>query len=848
MKDRTKGHWFKRGADGETGLATRDGFILGLLWLAVVVVDRCWFSLDRSVPAWDQGEYLSQALAYWRVLQTPQWLSGEWWTELWQTTTKSAPLTFIATVPFLNLFGLGIGQATLVNSAYSAVLLGSIYGLGRCLFGRAVGLWAAGLCLLLPGLYRIRLDYLLDYPLVAIITLWFCCLTLWWWSSQPRSQWGWALAVGVTLGLALLTKQPALLFVFSPLVWVGGLLLWQRQGQRLLQLICALGVSVLIWGPWYRTNWLLILTGSKRATIDSALIEGDPGLNSLGAWTYYWQILPQLVSWPLLLIPLVGLLLYGLLPRLGFNWIAATKPTAQMPNLTLRSWRWLAVFLLGAYLLNSLNINKDSRYITPYLPAVALILACGLVLWGQRVRWGTVGLAVLVGLFSLFPLQNALALSICRTLSPAGEHRVYLGPAWPHPEVIKTIVQQAPYLRSTIGVGVSSPGLNAFNLGFYGGLNYFQVYARESDANPRTLVQDSRSWDWYVTNPDYQGKMRSERVMFQAEIQQNPALNLVKTWSLPDQSHLHLYHRRTPTVEVQPLSQTFDRVQVETIELPTSAPADRPIPITYQLTGPWSALADGIVLLDWQQQSGAEATGEARQQLDWVHDHGIGLGNLMVGSTPPPASARVTEHLAMLLPTGLPAGTYQLQGLYLNRQTGATYPLALPTTTLTLNPQADPTPAPEPDLLSQFRQMIPGFRQGKLEPIFKTIARIHQYDPNQDYLVQLQQAVKWRLTQTPADLELLYTLALAQVLERQPLAIPTLNQITRLDARNPYPWLYLAVVHLYFWQPGQAQTALEQAAQLNATLPELRTLQGVTAVMQLRLFRAWELLHTPQSS
>jgi hypothetical protein len=53
-----------------------------------------------------------------------------------------------------------------------------------------------------------------------------------------------------------------------------------------------------------------MLTSGKRATIDSAIAEGDPALNTLAAWTYYWKALPNQVSWLLLLVPIVGLLIY----------------------------------------------------------------------------------------------------------------------------------------------------------------------------------------------------------------------------------------------------------------------------------------------------------------------------------------------------------------------------------------------------------------------------------------------------------------------------------------------------------------------------------------------------------
>ena len=153
--------------------------ILTGLWLFGVVCDRVWFMVDQSVPAWDQAQYLTDSLLFQQILQQPQWFSAQWWTHFWQLSPKFAPLTFILTVPFLNIFGTGEEQATLIHSFFSAILLVSVYGLGSKLFNRQVGLWAAVFCLFLPGLYRLRLQYLLDFPLTAAVTFSFYCLTMW---------------------------------------------------------------------------------------------------------------------------------------------------------------------------------------------------------------------------------------------------------------------------------------------------------------------------------------------------------------------------------------------------------------------------------------------------------------------------------------------------------------------------------------------------------------------------------------------------------------------------------------------------------------------------------------------
>ncbi|MGL5879278.1 MAG: phospholipid carrier-dependent glycosyltransferase, partial [Xenococcaceae cyanobacterium] len=137
--------------------------ILLLIWLAGVAIDRIWFACDRSVPDWDRAEYLTSSLNYWQALQQPQWFSSDWWTDFWQLSTKAPPLAQIAAAITQLIFGTGGDRATLVNLFFSAILLISVYGLGIQLFSAEVGLWAAAICQLIPGLYKLRLDFLLDY-------------------------------------------------------------------------------------------------------------------------------------------------------------------------------------------------------------------------------------------------------------------------------------------------------------------------------------------------------------------------------------------------------------------------------------------------------------------------------------------------------------------------------------------------------------------------------------------------------------------------------------------------------------------------------------------------------------
>jgi 4-amino-4-deoxy-L-arabinose transferase-like glycosyltransferase len=824
-----------------------DGLILSALWLVAAVCDRLWLLLDHSVPAWDQGDHLSRSLDYWQALQQPQFLAADWWWHLWQLSPSyRGPWVYLLTVPFLNLAGPGFDQATLVNLVFTALIMLSLYLLGRTLFSRQVGVWAAGLSLLAPALAYQRTDYLLDYGLTAMVTVTFTSLTLWWFATGRR--WLWSAAWGLGLGLIFLTKPTGIFFLFFPCLYLLiQLLLPKRRYQgrrieRLVQFGLALVLSLLVALPWFRASWLTIITSALGANAVGAR-EGDPG-NTLAGWLYYGQQLPEMVSWPVLYFSLGGLLtVIGL-------WISGQPfPRLSKPKQSARqTWIWLALFGLAAYAFCSLATNKDNRFILPYLPVVILVLAYCLTLlpgrWGSSLRWATVGLASINLLVNLFPLPFPLA----------GQHRPYTGPAWPHPQVIAEVRQQAPYLRSTIGLNLASPQVNAFTFDFYGKLQDFQVYAREPDWSAKQVQQNSRSWDWYLTKTSQPMDLGADQMLLQAEINRSPDLSILKTWTLPDRTLLRLHQRRSPPVVVQPLSSVApSQVELAAVKLPAQAKPGQPVPVTYQVIGPWQQLQNGVLVLTWQRQPDSAAS--KAENSAWIHDHGIGLGNLMAGSKAfgfavpegiaPNAGFQVTEHLSMLPPANLPPGDYQLTGLYLDRTSGKPTALPMPNVKLKLEAAAPATPAPELDWSTQLRQLVADFRQGKLDNLFSDVARINLYDPTQDYLSQTARSLSFRLAQNPNRLDWWYNLALAQALQINPAVIQTSDRITQLDPNNFYAWAYSAVVHLYFWQPWQAQTALTQAEKLTATRPEqeiLQLLQGATALMQFNLPRAWTVL------
>ncbi|NMG22148.1 phospholipid carrier-dependent glycosyltransferase [Brasilonema bromeliae] len=836
--------------------------ILGIIWLLGALCDRIWFALDRSVPAWDQADYLTGSLNYWHALQNPQWFNQEWWQSFWLLSSKIPPLTYIVTAIVQNIFGIGPDQATLMMLLFSAILLTSVYGLGTVLFSETVGLWAAALCQILPALYDFRLEFLLDYPLTAVVTLSFFCLTVWRITlNKEKEERGrilphspplslphslppllWAVAFGLTFGLALMVKQTALFFLLTPIVWVGVGALRHRRWGRLLQLLGGLCFSVLVFGPWYRTNWLIILTSGKRATIDSAIAEHQPGLDKLESWIYYWNQLPYQVSLPLLFVPLVSLLIWW-----GRSKFASENPkletiTSSKANQQNSSLTWLLVFWVGGYFLSCLNINKHERYVLPYLPVLTVLLAYGLTRWrslfGSRVRWGTFGIAVILMLLNLFPVGGVVGGWVTQVLSPNAQRYPYMKEELPHRQVIAQIIQTEPHLRSTLGVLPSTPEINQHNFNYYGALQNFQVYGRQVGTRKKYVDQDGRSLEWFLTKTGEQGPVKEAQAAMVKTVEQGGNFQLNKSWNLPDNSQLMLYHQQTPTLEVRQTSQQNSQAKIalSQVIVPEKAPPGVPVPVSYEWSGSWDELQHGLVLLTWKNKNSK-----------WIHDHGIAMGTLHPGAKKPEGTFQVIEKMAMLPPSTVAPGTYTPEAIYLNRLSGESYPVSVPKVTLQIDAQATATQAPELDLVSQLETLGAQLPKGTeaVSQVFEEVGRINQYDAIQDYLVQARLTLEYRLQHFTPNRDWAYALALANVLQRRVEgAIASLKQVTHLDPENPYAHAYLAFVQLYNWQPAAAQKSLEPSLAKNPNLPEFRVLSGVAGLMQGDFVKAWKDLST----
>ena len=844
---------------------TRDLGILVLLWGLAILIAALWIILDKDVPAWDQAEHLSYSMNHWWLLSHSNWLSTEGMRHLWMLSPKYPPVFYLVTAGVHMLLGPGSDQAIVANGVFALLLLFTTYGVGRHLFSPQIGLWAAALCLLMPRLIQLGLDYQLDYAVTALVMVSFWCLTVWRDAAQRWQQWLWILAFGGSFGLALMTKQSAVLFLAVPLAWVSLTTIIGRRWGRLLQLLVGAIATAVVMAPWLSVNWVFQFSILENTNARSAQAEGDPMLNTLAAWTYYWQDLPAAISWVLLLVPLVGIIFWvcGWLPgRRASQWLDG--------NLSSRGW--LLSYVLGSYLLWSAILNKDPRYIAPYLPALAIFLAWGWICWWRRwprLTLATLGFGTLIVLLNLFPLGFAPGQWLATTLAPKAQFYPYRGEPYPHQAFIAHVAQARPYQISTIGGLHSTPAFNQHNVSYYGKLQDYQVYGRQIGDRPSMVEKDLRSLSWIYAQGNTQQPWPpgpdDKNAAFIQQLEASSDFALDQTWDLPENNRLYLYRRRSFPVTVTSLPDSACDAstvpQLQRVEVPAVVPPNQAMPVTYEWIGPWQALRTGLALLTWEPTT---ITSNTPLPHPWIHDHGIGLGTLRphpiqanqvtfsTAQINPDSCFQITERTATWLPENLPVGDYRLVGNYValtdHDLTDKGFPtIAMPEVTVTVDPQAQPAITPELDWVTQLRETARFLSQGPdfLDEVFDPIGRINLYDPIQNYTVQAEQSLQLRWQAQPEIMEYGYGLVLAQVLQlKVDAAIATLEQLIKQDPENPYAHAYLSFVNLYAFRPNAAQAALTPALELAPNSPEIQGLSAIAALFQGNLWGAWQKGHS----
>lgn len=383
---------------------------------------------------------------------------GQYLTTTWQwdmgATTEHAPLSFYTHGLLLKPFTFASVQEHLF--AARAVMLLYAWGLGLAVYEWARALYGAKAGLLALVLWAALPDTLAHAPLITTDVILACFLTwtgfaVWRWSVT--GAWRWAIATGVALGLALLSKYSAALWV-PGLVLLGLVLAAGRRvrglpgpgaGRLLAGIALALGLAYVVLCAGYGGRGMFDRFGEHawasarlRAVVDHPALARLPLLAPLPWWqgvdyqgtvaesghpgfllgrTFLhapWYYLPVAFLYK---VPTPFLVLLALMPP-------ATKRAART------EWRALVCLLgpplaLTYYMMFYARVAAGFRYMYPLLPALCIWLgrcaAPDAVMFTQ-VRNGVRTLVVLCVAVAAWHYPNYLAYV---NLFAGGEQNAY---------------------------------------------------------------------------------------------------------------------------------------------------------------------------------------------------------------------------------------------------------------------------------------------------------------------------------------------------------------------------------------------------------------------------------------
>lgn len=337
-----------------------DKLLLAVVFLVCATSTVLWTLKDQTPPSWDPSHHLCAAYDYYRPLGHFD-LRG-FAREFFQTKHYYAPLVHLMTAGFFLIFGASRLSGIAINLLSLAVLLGSVYWIGRRLYnshgspagGAAIGIVAGVLTVSYHFNAWLLHDAFLDYPLLAHVTLTFALLI----KADRFESRGDAVRFAIAAGLGFWAKQTFGFFFILPGAYVGLRVLMTRDRRAILNLLLAGAIIAIIIAIWYGPH-LQDAIAIYRINQRGALDENEPPVFSCTSLIFYWHtLISAQMQMPFAILFGLGLI-YSLI-------------RARRESLMLYLW------LLSGIIMFTLVANKDVRYTVPVLPAAALLSACWL--------------------------------------------------------------------------------------------------------------------------------------------------------------------------------------------------------------------------------------------------------------------------------------------------------------------------------------------------------------------------------------------------------------------------------------------------------------------------------------
>ncbi len=528
------------------GYGLKGWILIIIIWLLSIYFDHIWLTFDQGLPAWDQAEYLTNAIDHGRALGFLD--GGEWegWHSLLELSPKIPPLSSIISGTFMSFSGEDPDSALRVMSLWHGLLLITIAYWGKDLGGRLLGIISAAIISIAPAIIYLRLNFTLDLPLSAtcILSLWL--LSKWRLSSENGGgKFHQAIFTAFAISSSVLIKQSALLFLAPPTIWEFSI--GFRERARRIQIITSLFIIITTVFPWFHQNWISIISGTNRAVIISGAKEGDPG--ALDPASYLWY--PRLWLGQFGKIPFIGgisgLLLIGWKKR---NEIILYNYSNRKNNTERSLWIWLIWCLISGWFFISIMPNKDPRYITPILPLMSIILSKGWIELAKSINkknWNLLpNIILFIGfIMSLIDVKKQFF------------SRIQIEPTSPAQEVIITLKEIVGNNPATLFLTASSPQLNENTLTYLGHLDGGKISSRRlgrKSGNEELALKSTKYW--LLATGDQGSNIDSAKNLSRL-VRKDKAFQIIRNWSWSNNRKIELWIRKESASKTISFDESF---------------------------------------------------------------------------------------------------------------------------------------------------------------------------------------------------------------------------------------------------------------------------------------------------
>ncbi len=345
-------------------MSARRPYVVGLVIViaALIAVNGYYFFRSQSPTYWDNSSYLLGSLTLYDALTD----HGVWGfaTAFSHLFGDKAPLISAFPIPVYLLVGRGADPRFLVGAGFLIVMSVYLFWLGERLWSPREGLLTVIILQTMPLMYGLSRQFLVDYGLATFVVMWMYYLLCFRGLSNP----GAIARMGALLGAGMLMKVTFPMYVIAPTLAIVWFSLREvtsvRQALKVGRgLACILLIGGGIAASWYLLNWSSVLGFAFSAGFGKLSLDyGDADVFSLKVlWGYLVLVITVAVSF------YYCILLLSLLPiRAAITWPRILKPSRKALALGL----WIIVPLA----VTSFGVNKDPRYTTPVMPAIALVL------------------------------------------------------------------------------------------------------------------------------------------------------------------------------------------------------------------------------------------------------------------------------------------------------------------------------------------------------------------------------------------------------------------------------------------------------------------------------------------